>query len=133
LLFYLPGSINPEEIIQYNWLNQSLIEVKITVKEFILYLISNPSNPGDPGLNGTPNSPISPITSEAELNKYLPKDGSSSISPSISSDGMSTVTPNTPRISNLTLLDQSTQTDVDSLSVGKMVETVNILEETLGE
>jgi hypothetical protein len=34
-----------QDLIQYNWLNQSLIELKILIKDLIL---SNSSNPGTP-------------------------------------------------------------------------------------
>lgn len=38
-LLYLP--INPVDLTQYNWINQSLIEFKITIKDLIINLISN--------------------------------------------------------------------------------------------
>ena len=46
-LFVLPGpSINPDLINDYHWINQSLIEFKITLKDAILSYLSNPDNPG---------------------------------------------------------------------------------------
>jgi hypothetical protein len=42
--FYLPGftPVPVEELSLYNFINQSLIEFKIVVKDFVLYLFSNP-------------------------------------------------------------------------------------------
>ncbi len=51
-IFYLPSS--PELLTKYNWFNQSLIEVKILLKDSISYLFSNPGNP--------PISPVDPNT-----------------------------------------------------------------------
>jgi len=59
ILFILPGSsISPEELTQFNWINQSLIEFKLSVKDLIVNYFKNPSNPGNPG---TPN-PFIPST-----------------------------------------------------------------------
>lgn len=106
-LFYLPGSsITPEELTQFNWMNQSLIEFKITVKDFIVSLFSNPVNPGNPGNNNNGvdliNSPISPTNNEGQMNLYF-TNSTSSISPSnsVMSEGVSTVTPNTPKVTNI--------------------------------
>lgn len=62
----------------------------------------------------------------------------SSISPSTSiiSDNLSTVTPNTPiastsNLSPTVLIDKSTQTIVDGKTIGKMIETVNILSDSI--
>jgi hypothetical protein len=144
--FVLPGaSISPEDLSQYNWMNQSLIEFKITVKNFIVNLFSNPSNPGNPGatdsnivirspLNST--SPISPTTPTIEnLNTYLPESTTGkNVAISPISEGVSTVTPNTPRPQfNIFKTESETQTILDGISVGKMVETVNILADALGE
>jgi len=96
-LFVLPGpSISPDVLIEYNFINQSLIEFKITVKEFIVYYFSNP---GDPGTPVTPNTPIT-------NSKYF-------------------------NVKNV--VSTGTQTTIDATTVGKMVETVNILSEVVGE
>src|SRR5580692_7715114 len=136
-LFILPGpSISPEDLTQFNWMNQSLIEIKIVVKDMLLYLFSNPS---DPGNNGIINSPISPISSgeNSGINKYFTSLNStvSPISPSnsVMSEGLSTVTPNTPKVLSKTLTHISTQTNINGNTVSKMVETVNILNDVLGE
>jgi hypothetical protein len=129
--FVLPGSnIEPEVFSQYNWFNQSLIEFKITVNDLIINLISNPKGPSNPGSPSIPNalidSPVVPIITN--LDNYLP------VSPTVSSDGMSTVTPNTPRVSNLsTYIETSTQTYLDGTSVSKFQETVNILSDALNK
>lgn len=121
-LFLLPGpSINPELINDYHWINQCLIEFKITLKDAILYYLGNSGNPGNPDNPGS--NTTTPITPNTELNRYFP------ISPSNSesSGGMSTVTPNTPRVSTLSSLAKSevgTQTIINAITVGKMVETV---------
>jgi hypothetical protein len=107
-LFVLPGpSIDSEVLTQYNWFNQSLIEFKITVKDIILNIISNPDNPGTPDNIDLINSPISPTNLDQSLNTYFP------IKPSNSggSEGLSTITPNTPRIS---ISEIGTQTIINS-------------------
>jgi len=128
-LFILPGpSITPEALSEYNWINQSLIEFKITVKDFILYLINNPGNPGAPANNGV-DSPISPTSTNTNLNTYFPLEPTNSVS----SEGLSTVTPNTPKLSNITMSEAATQTTLNGITVSKMVETVSILKDSLGE
>jgi hypothetical protein len=122
-LIILPGpSISPEALTEFNWFDQTLIELKIIVKD---YFINKPGNPGDPGNTGT----ISPSTVNSptltNLNTYFPIEGSNSGS----SEGLSTVTPNTPIVVNT--VDVETQTVIDALTVGKMLETVNILTEVL--
>jgi hypothetical protein len=113
-VFYLPGStINPEDLVQYNWINQSLIDLKISFINFI----TNPSNPGNPGQGGTL-GPISPTNS-------------------IMSESLTTVTPNSPVISNnnipLQFNSVGTQTYIDGITVSKFQETVNILADVLPE
>jgi len=104
-LFYLPN--NPESLLQYNLINQSLIEIKIVIKDLLLNFL--PSLGGNSGtLPAADASPISPI-----------------ISP-ISDTG--TVTLNTYL---RTMTEVGTQTTLDGTSVSKMVETVNILSDTL--
>jgi len=122
IIFILPGST--ENILEYNWLNQGLIELKVSVKELISYFISKPSDPGNPGDSnkiGTSNL-ISP-----------------QISPSHSVSSNSTITPTTHLSNPLTFgIFQSnrtkeigTQTTIDGIGVSRMVETVDILSDVL--
>lgn len=101
-LFYLPGpSIDPQDLTQYNFFNQSLIEFKITVKDLVVNFFSKPSNPGvgpagdnqliAPQISPT-NSDCSSVTPEKEFNRYFS-----------SGSDTSTVTPNTPTNSNTNL------------------------------
>lgn len=126
-IFVLPGSIEPNDLAQYNWLNQSLINIKLS----IIDLISKPGNPSNPGDGLDINIPGSP-----ELNPTLDVnvDAVTQLSPSTVSDGMSTITPNTP-VSNVPTLsnyvDVSTKTDLDGIQVGKMVRSLNILSDNL--
>lgn len=58
-IFILPGStITPEELTQYNWLNQGLIDIKLS----IINLFNAPPGPDAPG---APNSPIIPGSPES--------------------------------------------------------------------
>jgi hypothetical protein len=116
-LFILPGTaINPEELAQYNWMNQSLIELK---QYLISYFFNNPGNPGggvapQPGgsTSITPDTPINPSSTPQPVE-------SPQISPTnsiTSGSTLSTVTPNTPvcgsAASNINLFttDANTQT-----------------------
>ena len=105
-LFILPDtSINPEELVQYNWINKSLIEVKITIKDYLVNLISNPSNPpSSPPASTYSTIPISPINST-----------------------------DTVTISNYikTFRSVGVQTNIDAMTVSKMVESVNIMADVL--
>jgi len=122
-LFGLPTS--SETISEYNWINQSLIEFKINIKDIVINLFSNKGNPGNPGNTG-----ISVIPLE--------------IARSISSEGLSTVTPNSPivfrnvvEVATQTLVeaksytDTETQTLVNGLTVGRSIETINVLADVL--
>jgi hypothetical protein len=86
-LFVLPS--NPESLTEYNFINQSLIEFKLTVKDFIIDLFTKPTNPGNPGSSVTPvapgsiESPISPNTPSSQLNKYFPIESNIILSKSI--------------------------------------------------
>nr|AQU12789.1 hypothetical protein [Thelephora ganbajun] len=126
-LFIFPGSsIDPEALTQYNWINQSLIEFKLSVKDLILYYFSNPgnpSNPGTPGNNVVVNSPITPTMVDTFFSII---DNNS-----VSSESLSTVTPNTPKVSNILFNEVGIQTTLDGQSVSKMVETVKILADVL--
>jgi hypothetical protein len=144
-IFILPGTnINPENLTQWNWVNQSLIELKRTIKDCILNFIGNSGNPGNPG--NSDNSNVNSI----ELDTYFPKStyrdvGVSPISPSVSSDG--TITPtisnsNIPCLSNyvetstqtnLNLVEASTQTTLRGLGVSRMVAAVNTVVPNLSQ
>jgi hypothetical protein len=136
VLFYLPGSgITPEDLSSYNWFNQSIIEVKLTVFDLIhnLFFTGNPGTPPSNGpINPGVNSPITP--NNVNLNVYLPN----SISPSnsIGSEGLSTITPNTPIASSSSLTpiientatvwaDSSAQTDLDGLVLNSILQFAN--------
>jgi len=110
-LFVLPGpSVTPEVLNDYNFINQSLIEIKGTIKDLIINYFNNPSNPGNPGGSSTV-IPITPVIS----------------------DGGLTVTPNTPITVVQTLTEYTNseaQTVVDGLTVGRMTESTNILADT---
>lgn len=106
-LFALPSSpVSPEELASYNWFNQSLIEFKITV----LNLFSGPSNPGNPG-----NSPLS--NAGAILTPSTPS------SPVLSST--SSELTEVPRLKQY--VEASTQTILDSLTVSRNLEAVNLM------
>jgi hypothetical protein len=128
-IFVLPGSsIDSSELVSYNWINQSLIELKISITDLIINLLGgNGGNPGSPkmGVGGRDlvDVALSPIN--------IPKVDvvNSPISP-VSSLGVPTITPNSP-ITNIQTIteyvDHSTETTIDAMSVGRFVETVNIL------
>ena len=104
-IFILPSDA-AVDLTQYNWLNQTLINIKLT----IIDLISKPQNPGSVNPNnldipkspidggGSPVSPVSPVPNSENFNIYFTKPdvGVSDIP----SSGIPTVTPNTP-ISNI--------------------------------
>jgi hypothetical protein len=83
LFFILPGtSITPEDLTQYNWVNQLLIEFKINVMNYF-----NNNNPGNPGTPGNLNTVV----------KSTVDVGVSPITPSTSTgSNIVTVTPNSP-------------------------------------
>ena len=132
-LFVLPGtSITTEEFLNYHWINQSLIEFKITIKDLIIAYLNggNPGNPDNPGASDITSSTNTPTT---ELNRLFPIESNNSGS---SDGGCSTITPNTPRVSTLSSLtksDASTETVLNSVSVSKMVEMANIIQDVLPE
>lgn len=146
-LFALPNST--ESLSHYNWINQSLIEFKLGIKDYVVSYLSGPGNPGTPPAGSNPGGVVSPITPTiSDLNTYFPNKSMvdaavSPISPatSVISDTLSTVTPNTPMpgnsilpnppIFNKTLVDASTQTTIDALCVSRLVEMQNILADTL--
>ena len=124
LIFILPGSsITPEELVQYNWFNQSLIEAKVNIINFF----TKPSDP-NPG-TGTVEVP--------NLGNISRTNSSSSLSDSAKSISEATAKPASPTISKLspinviTFEDASTQTILDGTTVSKMVEMSNILQDVL--
>lgn len=121
-LFVLPS--NPELISEYNWINQCLIEFKITLKDLILSYLTNSGNPDNGGNPGGTNI-TSPITPNTELNRFFPIESSNSGSSN------ATITPNTPKLSNISMNEASVQTTLHGITVGKMVETTNILGDVL--
>jgi hypothetical protein len=132
-IFVLPSDA-AIDLTQYNWLNQSLINIKLS----IIDLITKPSNPGNPGVGGLDlNIPTTPELNviKTTVDAVAPI---TQLSPCLSdgSIGMSTVTPNTPIPTIQTLsefVDESTQTILDGVGVGKMVETVTIIRRTFTE
>lgn len=128
-LFVLPGpSISPEVLTEYNFINQSLIELKITVKDLIINYFSNPGAPPAPTNPSVGDSPISPTS----LNTYFPLIESNSVG----SEGLSTVTPNTPIVRNIPIssaVSKGTQTTIDGILVSKNLETVDILSNVLDD
>ena len=145
-LFALPNST--ESLSHYNWINRSLIEFKLGIKDYVVSYLSGPGNPGTPPAGSNPGGVVSPITPTiSNLNTYFPVKVDAAVSPispatSVISDTLSTVTPNTPMngnsilpisppILNRTLTDASTQTIIEGITVGRLVEMQNILADTL--
>jgi len=119
-LFILPGtSISTEELVNYNWFNQSLIELKIN----ILNLFNN--NSGGPSNSPGGGSPINP---SVEIDNYF--------TPTTVDAAVGGSTPITPTQSNVFPLksygDVSTETYLDGITVSKLLETREILERSLG-
>jgi hypothetical protein len=109
-IFALPGSeITPIELASYNWFNQSLIEIKLTILN--IFSGSNGGNGGAPAPNTS---------------------GSGSISPSTSSSS-TTPTKYFTTLPSIDTVEASTQTNVGGLTVSKMEESVNILQDVLDE
>ena len=125
-IFILPSDA-AVDFTQYNWLNQSLINIKLS----IIDLITKPSNPGNPGVDlniPTPELNVIETTVDANTSQLSPS-ATSSIS-----DGMSTVTPNTPIPTIQTLseyMDHSTQTPLQGLDVSKMAKLNRLIGESL--
>lgn len=136
--FILPGtSITPEDLAQYNWINQSLIEFKINI---INYFNNKPGNPGTP-------SNINPINT---VIKDTVDVGVSPITPSTSTgSSIATITQNSPvtpvasfseffktyesgvqtDTSNVT--NSIVQTDVSGSALGMVVAKMHLLNNTL--
>lgn len=145
--FVLPS--NPDTLTEYNWLTQALIEIKINVKDFIIGLFTDPTNPGNPGTSNTGpaviESPITPKTPNTQLNNYFPIERDNSGTSPWSEPSTSTLTPNTPRINNsngLTPLTENVitdtvskeiQTNIDAITVSRMVESVNLMADVMPE
>ena len=124
-LIALPNST--ESLSHYNWINQSLIEFKLGIKDLIVNLLSGPGNPGAGSAGSTGAGVVSPI------NPTISNFVDAAVSPI--SDTLSTVTPNTP-IGNSNILpslpvnlksvaDASTQSIVDGVTVSRLVYMQN--------
>jgi hypothetical protein len=126
----LAGStVNPTDLVQYNWFNQSLIEIKISILN--LFSNGNPIDPGSPDNNGinlpiniNDLNPISPVLSEGSSVGHLSPTSTSSTS---------SLTPrlNSTNLPIINTVDTSTQTDINGIGVGRMVETTNFLHDIL--
>lgn len=117
IYFYLPGS--DVDINNFNTINQYLINIKISIMDFF----SKPSNPGTPG-GSTISLPISEASSVFTQ------------SPSIVSESLPTITPNTPVATVQTLsqyVDQSVSTTLDGITVSKLVETQSIIADNVDD
>jgi hypothetical protein len=69
-LFYIPGfnPVSATDIAQYNWFNQGLIDVKITVRDIVInYLKDNNRGPGPGGADSSTNYPSYPSGSNIKL------------------------------------------------------------------
>lgn len=61
-IFYLPGSVSQEELIQYNYLNQSLIEFKVYIINFFNTPATGGANP--PIVGGSEAAGVEIVTPE---------------------------------------------------------------------
>jgi hypothetical protein len=131
----LPG---PEgDINNYNTLNQYLINIKISIMD-LPFLGSKPSNPGTPTSGGGGSTISLPISEASSTSTSVL--ASASGTPSIVSESLPTVTPNTPVNTVQTLspaagdyVNKSVSTIIDGITVSKMVETINIFQNTVDE
>jgi hypothetical protein len=127
-IYYIPGpSIAPEEIVKYNTLNQSFIQIKIIFKD----LFNSFFNPGDPKGKG-PNLGVL----DTELTDLKASGSVDSHSPSpFNTPGPSTpinINRDVAKIVNpLLYLNKSIQTDLDSLAVGRRKAMVVIMDQAL--
>jgi hypothetical protein len=127
IYFYLPGGdVNPGDINNYNTINQFLINVKLSIIDFFSTGGTGPAGSGGGNIISPPISEAS-STCSSVLN-------SASGSPSIVSESLPTITPNTPVATVQTLtqyVNKSVSTNIDGLSVSKFVETIDLLQENL--
>lgn len=122
-LFILPTDLT--DLTSYNWINQSLIELKVTVKDYLVNLISNSgatSGPGTPPCFSTPKGP-----GNIPSLLYSSRPSSPQISPISSAD---TVTLNNYLKDYKNV---GVQTYINGTSVSKMVESVTLMSEVLPE
>jgi len=107
-IFVIPGTgTTPEQFIQYNWFNQSLIDFKLQ----LIDIFNNNIDKGG-GSTGSTGS---------TTNTYL-------------NSNTSTPMPNTPKpLNNILTTSKGTQTNLNGIAVSKMVETINILGDVLPE
>jgi hypothetical protein len=148
LLLYLPSDATVD-INQYNSLNQFFINIKLSV----INIFSNPTTGGSTppaagdaggsaaGANISPPLTASPPTAEASTYFRSPASDSSSIltvtpashTPVI--DNASNISPllaeQVPSISKY--IEQETQTQINGFVVGKMFETIDVLQDSLNQ
>jgi hypothetical protein len=126
-IFILPGStISPNELIQYNWVNQSLIELKINLINILF----------NPVVSSVASSPINPtVELDSNIIRSMVDVGTSPISPISegSSVGISTITPNSPIQTLSEYVDASTQTELSGIEFSRFVKANQIVGESLPE
>lgn len=121
IYFYLPSDYVDVDINNYNTINQFLINVKLSIMDFFT------NNPGTPGGGSPISPPISPVS---------PSEASSIFtgSPSIVSESLPTITPNTPVATVQTLtqyVNKSVSTNIDGLTVSKLIESSDLIQKNL--
>jgi CRISPR/Cas system CSM-associated protein Csm2 small subunit len=129
--FILPGSnITPDELTQFNWFNQSMIEFKLQIINYF----SNPTNPGN--TDGS--------TATDGLNQISPSNSSNlSVTPKATSTFLdqasewnkysNPLTMDAPTQTDIItkITNASTQTDLNGMSVGKLQEFSLIMKHSL--
>lgn len=137
-LFYLPNSITPEDLTQYNFFNSSLIEFKINVKDFVLnyFYGGNGGNAGNTGnADNTGNvgnvsdnirgdshiisNNTSPNTSPINSPQITPRASSSSSNYPLFNDNFTNVT------------NTSVQTELNGFMISKSIKALSIINEIL--
>jgi hypothetical protein len=123
---------NLDTITNYNFINQSLIEFKVIIKDFILTFFTDPGNPG----NHLPDILKTSIVNSPVLSDCFT---SSPMTSNTSSSSCSTVTPTSNSIINTLypllpevpiMKDATTQTFVDGVTVSRMTELTNVFNST---
>ena len=120
-----PGSLDYS---QYNWINQSLIELKIMIKD----LIVQPG--GEIGKDMVSASVQTREMVETGVQTIL-EVAKSPVSP-ISDGGTSTITPNTPITVVKTIseyVESSTQTSLEGVQISRTIQAFNLVTEGLSE
>jgi hypothetical protein len=159
LFIYLPSDINSVDINQYNSLNQFFINIKLSV----INIFTSPTTPGTPpasgggGANISP--PISPPLNIGEMSTYFGSPASvtesiptvtpntpcvAAVSTSVIDtthagagviNNASNISPllaeQVPSISKY--IEQETQTQINGFVVSKMIETIDVLHDSLNQ